>query len=159
MVYANIWLRASGWAFFGRLNLNSGEMEPLITDRYAPKLAYPNQWHWQPKAGTEFGRQSTWDGGFSVSDQSWGISIGGHVAFPVRDPGWYGNPPFNNAFNIKTREDRYLIPSLSERRKLGELNKGTFGSGFHSTCSPVVISGKDIFHKTSRSVIFAFEGS
>lgn len=58
-VYANIWLTASGWAFFGRYNLETGLMEPLITDIYAPKLQHPNQWHWQPKAGTKFGRTST----------------------------------------------------------------------------------------------------
>ena len=73
--YANIWLRASGWAFFGRLNLKTGKVEPLITDRYAPKLAHRNEWHWQPKSGTTFGRSSTWDGGFSVIDQSWGWCI------------------------------------------------------------------------------------
>jgi len=155
-VYANVWLTASGWAFFGRVNLATGQLEPLIRDRYAPKLAHPKQWHWQPKAGTAFDRSSTWNGGFSVIDQSWGVSIGGDLAFPVRDPAWPGNPPFNNTFNIRTREDRYLIPDLGRRRGLGR--HGTFGAGFHNTCSAVAISGKQLFHKTPRSVLVAFEG-
>ncbi len=156
--YANIWLRASGWAFFGRLNLATGKMEPLITDRYAPKLQHPESWHWQPKAGQKFGRTSTWDGGFSVIDQSWGVSVGGDIAFPVRDPGWPGNPPFNNYYVISRRRDRYLLAGGGHRR-LGPLNLGTLGGGqMHNTASPVAISGKDLFHKTSRSVIFAFRG-
>ena len=156
-VYANIWLRASGWAFFGRLDLKTGRMEPLITDRYAPKLQHAESWHWQPKKGHTFGRTSTWDGGFSVIDQSWGVSVGGDVAFPVRDPGWPGNPPFHNYYVISKRQDRYLLDG--RHRDLGSLNLGTLGGGqMHNTCSPVAISGKQLFHKTSRSVIFAFEG-
>jgi hypothetical protein len=160
-VYANIWLRASGWALFGRLNLKTGEVEPLITDRYAPKFAHRNEWHWQPKGGTTFGRSSTWDGGFSVIDQSWGFSIGGDYAYPVRDPGWPGNPPYNNYYRISTHEDRYLLEDWqSMRNHMGELNLGTVGGGqMHNTCSPVAISGNQLFHKTSRSVIFAYQGS
>ena len=158
-VYANIWLRASGWALFGRLSLKTGRMEPLITDRYAPKLQHAKSWHWQPKKGHTFGRTSTWDGGFSVIDQSWGVSVGGDVAFPVRDPGWPGNPPFHNTYIISKRLDRYLLPDMSARRKLGELNLGTLGGGqMHNTASPVAISGRQLFHKSSRSVLFAFEG-
>lgn len=160
-ICANIWLRASGWAFFGRCNLQTGQTEPLITDRYAPKLQHADQWHWQPKAGTSFGRTSTWDGGFSVIDQSWGVSLGGDITFPVRDPGWPGDPPFNNYYRISTREDRYLLSDRnSQRSRMGELNMGTVGGGaMHNTCSPVAISGGNLFHKTSRSVIFAYEGS
>jgi len=160
-VYANIQLTASGWAFFGRCHLENGLMEPLITDRYAPKLQHPDQWHWQPRTGTSFGRTSTWDGGFSVIDQSWGLSIGGDIAFPVRDPGWPGNPPFNNYYRISTRQDRYLISNWrSHRDRIGTLNMGTVGGGaMHNTCSPVAVSGNNLFHKTSRSVIFAYEGS
>jgi PQQ-like domain/PQQ enzyme repeat len=160
-VYANIWLTASGWAFFGRCNLDTGLMEPLITDRYAPKLQYPNVWHWQPKAGTSFGGTSTWDGGFSVIDQSWGVSVGGDIVFPVRDPGWPGDPPFNNYYRISKRQDRYLLSNWrSQRSRMGELNMGTVGGGaMHNTCSPVAISGSNLFHKTSRSIIFAYEGS
>jgi hypothetical protein len=84
------------------------------------------------------------------------VSIGGDLAFPVRDPSWPGNPPFNNTFNIRTRRDRYLIADLGERRELGRY--GTFGSAFHSTGSPVAISGKQVFHKSARAVLFAFEG-
>ena len=159
--YANIWLRASGWAFFGRFNLKTGKVEPLITDRYAPKLAHRNEWHWQPKSGTTFGRSSTWDGGFSVIDQSWGCSIGGDYAYAVRDPGWPGNPPYSNYYRISTREDRYLLEDWqSMRSQMGELNLGTIGGGqMHNTCSPVAISGTQLFHKTSRSVIFAYQGS
>ena len=156
-IYGNIWLRASGWAFFGRLNLLTGKMEPLITDRYAPKLQHADQWHWQPKDDTRFGGTSTWDGGFSVIDQSWGVSLGGDIAFPVRDPGWPGDPPFNNYYKISTHQDRYL---LADWRRLANLNDGTVGGGaMHNTCSPVAISGNNLFHKTSRSVIFAYEGS
>ena len=158
-VYANIWLRASGWAFFGRLSLKTGKMEPLITGRYAPKLRHADSWHWQPKAGHRFGRTSTWDGGFSVIDQSWSVSVGGDVAFPVRDPGWPGNPPFYNTYVISQRRDRYLLADGAARRELGERNLGTLGGGqMHNTASPVAISGRQLFHKSSRSVIFAFEG-
>jgi len=159
--YANIRLRASGWAFFGRYNLRTGEMEPLITDRYAPKLQHPKQWHWQPKTGTTFGRTSTWDGGFSVIDQSWGVSLGGDMAFPVRDPGWSGNPPFYNYYKISTRQDSYLLPDWnSQRQLLSELNLGTVGGGaMHNTCSPLAISDNCLFHKSSRSVVFAFAGT
>lgn len=160
-IYANIWLRASGWAFFGRLNLLTGKLEPLITDRFAPKLQHADQWHWQPKDGASFGGTSTWDGGFSVIDQSWGMSLGGDIAFPVRDPGWPGDPPFNNYYRISTRQDRYLLPNWrSQRAKIARLNNGTVGGGaMHNTCSPVAVSGNNLFHKTSRSVIFAYEGS
>jgi outer membrane protein assembly factor BamB len=157
-VYANIWLRASGWAFFGRLKLQTGRMQPLITDRYAPKLQHPESWHWQPRKSHQFARTSTWDGGFSVIDQSWGVSVGGDIAFPVRDPGWPGNPPFANYYVISQRLDRYLLAG-GRHRDLGPLNMGTLGGGqMHNTASPMAISGRQLFHKTSRSVIFAFEG-
>jgi len=156
-MYANVWLRASGWAFFGRFNLDTGAMEPLLRDRYAPKLAHPEQWHWQPRAGTQFTRRSTFDGGFSVSDQSWGVSLGGEIAFLVRDPGHKGTAPAHNMFHIPQRLDRYLIPDVSARHRLGAY--GTYGSAYHSTCSPMVISDNDVFHKSVRSVLFAFEGS
>jgi len=43
---------------------------------------------------------------------------------------------------------------------IGELNLGTVGGGqMHNTCSPVAISGDRLFHKTSRSIIFAYQGS
>lgn len=155
--YANVWLAASGWCFFGRLHLATGKFEPLITGRYAPKLQYPREWHWQPKKGTAFGRTSTWDGGFSVIDQSWGVSLGGDRAFPVRDPSWPGNPPFNNTVHIPTRTDRYLLPDTGNRRRLGE--HGTFGSGFHSTCCPPAVSGRDLFQKTARSVLICYRGT
>lgn len=160
-IYANIWLRASGWAFFGRVNLENGNTEPLITDRYAPKLQYPNVWHWQPKVGGTFDKTSTWDGGFSVIDQSWGLSIGGDIAFPIRDPGWPGDPPFNNYYIISAHKDSYLLEDWnSQRNKMSELNLGTVGGGaMHNTCSPAAVSDNQIFHKTSRSVIFAYEGS
>jgi hypothetical protein len=160
-VYANIWLRASGWAFFGRVNLKTGVTEPLITDRFAPKLQHADEWHWQPKDGSRFGRTSTWDGGFSVIDQSWGVSIGGDTVFPVRDPGWPGNPPFYNYYEIRDRRDRYLLGGRGARgSRIEEMNMGTVGGGaMHNTASPVAVSGNNLFHKSSRSVIFAFEGS
>jgi len=160
-IYANIWLRASGWAFFGRCNLNTGVTEPLITDRFAPKFEHANEWHWQPKDGTSFGRTSTWDGGFSVIDQSWGVSLGGDIAFPVRDPGWPGDPPFYNYYDISARRDRYLLGGRGARGdRIEEMNMGTVGGGaMHNTCSPVAVSDNNLFHKSSRSVIFAFEGS
>lgn len=156
--YANIRLTASGWCFFGRLDLESGRLEPLITDRFAPLKKNPTSWHWQPKEGESFGRTSTWDGGFSVIDQSWGFSIGGQEVFVVRDPGWPGNPPFGNIYNISTGKDRYLVDQ-NVRQELGRRNLGTLGGGaMHNTCCPAAISGNQIFQKTSRSVIFALEG-
>ena len=139
----------------------TGQAEPLITDRYAPKFAHPNQWHWQPKGGRRFGKSSTWDGGFSVIDQSWGVSIGGDFAYPVRDPGWPGNPPFTNYYQISKRLDRYLLDNWrGQRNAMGQMNMGTLGGGqMHNTCSPIAISDNQLFHKTSRSVIFAYEGS
>ncbi len=156
-VYANIWLRASGWAFFGRLRLKDGKFEPLITDRYAPKLAFPDQWHAQPKAGSQFGNRSVFDGGFNVSDQSWGQCLGGDRAFLVRDPGWVQDTPSYNTMLIPTRRDEYMFPNISEARRL--LSGGTFGGAFHSTCAPPAVSDNQVFHKAVRSVIFAFEGT
>jgi hypothetical protein len=84
-------------------------------------------------------------------DQSWAVSIGGEIAFPVRDPSWAFEAPFHNWHNIRTMEGGYV----SQRRLGGE---GVFGSGFHSTCSPVAIAGKELVHKSPRSVVFVFEG-
>lgn len=155
-MYANIQLKASGWAMFGRLNLKTGEMEPLLKDRYAPRKADVPYEEWKPKRGHQFTRRSVFDGGFRVSDQSWGISIGGDIAFPVRDPGWKRDWTDNNMFHLKTGQDSYLIPDMTERRRT--ISGGQFGGAFHATASPVAISGREIFHKSARSVIFAFEG-
>ncbi|MBM4018034.1 MAG: hypothetical protein FJ288_06840 [Planctomycetes bacterium] len=155
-VYANIHLSASGNAFFGRLNLDTGRMQPLLVDRFAGPaqlLGFPGH---KPKGGGEFTRgRGDFYGGFCVMDQGWAVSVGGEIAFPVRDPSWPFEAPFHNWHNIRTGEGGYVAGDSGQRR-LGGLGK--YGGGYHSTVSPVAIAGKELFHKSPRSVVFAFEG-
>ena len=155
-MYGNIQLGASGNAFFGRLNLRTGRMDPLLKDRFAGPanlLGYPGH---KPKSGEWPRGGGDFYGGFCVMDQSWGVSIGGEIAFPVRDPSWPFEAPFHNWHNIRTMEGGYVAGDISGQRRLG--GAGIFGSGFHSTCSPVAVAGKELVHKSPRSVIFVFEG-
>jgi len=156
-VYANIHLGASGNAFFGRLNLETGRMQPLLVDRYAGPAQLQGFPGHKPKGGGEFTRgKGDFYGGFCVMDQAWGVSMGGEIAFPVRDPSWAFEAPFHNWHNIRTMEGGYVAGDISGQRRLG--GEGVFGSGFHSTCSPVAIAGKELVHKSPRSMIFVFEG-
>jgi outer membrane protein assembly factor BamB len=156
-VYGNIHLGPSGNAFFGRLNLDTGRMEPLLKDRFAGPsqlLGFPGHIF---KPGLEWPRgKGDFYCGFCVMDQSWAVSVGGQIAFPVRDPSWPFEAPFHNWHHIGTGEGGYVAGDLMDQRRLG--GKGLFGGGFHSTCSPVAIAGKQLFHKSPRSVVFAFEG-
>ena len=74
--------------------------------------------------------------------------------------GWPGNPPFVNTYDIEKRKDTYLFgPRSREGMAIAKKNLGTLGGGaMHNTASPVVISDKQVFLKTSRSVVFAWEG-
>jgi outer membrane protein assembly factor BamB len=156
-MYGNIHLSASGNAFFGRLHLDSGRMEPLLKDRFAGPshlTGFPGH---QPRPGVEWphGRGDFY-GGFCVMDQSWAVSVGGQIAFPVRDPSWPFEAPFHNWHHLETGEGGYVAGDLSGQRRLG--GTGIYGGGMHSTCSPVVIVGKQLFHKSPRSVLYAFSG-
>ena len=153
VVYANVRLQASGWAFPGRLDLETGRLEPLIKGRY---WIDKDQWEWQPKPGTEFGRRSTFDTGFCVSDQSWGLSLAGGRLLTVRDPGWPEAEPSCCALDLKTGEDRYLCDERTRLRQA--VRDGRYGGAFHATCSPMIVSGKHVFHKAVRNVIVCFEG-
>jgi len=155
-MYGSIQLGASGNAFFGRLDLQTGRMDPLLKDRFAGPanlLGYPGH---KPKSGEWPHGKGDFYGGFCVMDQSWAVSIGGEIAFPVRDPSWAFSAPFHNWHNIRTLEGGYVAGNLTGQRALD--GKGVFGSGFHSTCSPVAIAGKELVHKSPRSVVFVFEG-
>jgi len=156
-MYGNIHLSASGNAFFGRLHLDSGRMEPLLKDRFAGPsqlIGFPGH---KPKPGVQWSHgQGDFYGGFCVMDQAWGVSVGGRIAFPVRDPSWPFEAPFHNWHHIETGEGGYVAGDLGGQRRLG--GKGIYGGGMHSTCSPVVIAGKQLFHKSPRSVLYAFSG-
>ena len=154
LIYANVRLCASGWAFPGRLDLDNGKLEPLIKGRY---WIDKDQWEWQPKPGTQFSRQSTFAVGFCVTDQSWGVSMGGDRLLTVRDPGWPTSEGAYCYLNLKTREDRYLTDRRTAVKQA--LRDGCFGGAFHATASPMVVSGKNVFHKAVRNVILCFEGN
>ena len=156
-MYGNIHLSASGNAFFGRLHLDTGRMEPLLKDRFAGPshlIGFPGH---QPRPGVSWphGRGDFY-GGFCVMDQSWAVSVGGQIAFPVRDPSWPFEAPFHNWHQLETGEGGYVAGDLGGQRQLG--GQGVYGGGMHSTCSPVVIAGKQLYHKSPRSVLYAFCG-
>lgn len=157
-VYANIHLSASGNAFFARLNLRTGQMEPLLKDRFAGPAELAGFPGHQFKPGLQFPRgKGDFYCGFCVMDQGWAVSVGGQIAFPVRDPSWPFEAPFHNWHHTVSSEGGYVAGDLMAQRRIGGL--GAFGGGMHSTCSPVAIAGRDLYHKSPRSVLFAFEGS
>jgi hypothetical protein len=156
--YANVTLGASGQTFLGRMSAEKGGMEPLLNGWFA---APPASGYWvkgkAPAPGRDLNAASDWSGGFGVSDHSWGVSIGGNWIYAVRDAGWVPDPKISmNMFNIKTGEDTRVTNSMRE----GDLfRKGHYNGTCHATCSPVVISGDDVFYKSIRNVIYAFEGT
>ena len=157
LVYANIHLSASGNAFFGRLNLATGQVDPLLDGRYAGPaalLGFPGH---KPAPGTRWPKhKGDFFGGFCVMDQGWAVSLGGRIAYPVRDPSWALQAPFHNWHDLDTGDGGYVPGDLMDQRRIG--GKGVYGSGFHSTVSPMAVAGKDLVHKSPRSVVFCFEG-
>ena len=151
VVYALVRINASGWAFVGRLDLSSGELEPLIKDRY---WIDKNEWEWQAKPGTTLDRRSPFAVGFCVSDQSWGMSRGGDRVFAVRDAGWAGGRAAYGYIDLRTGEDGWLEGAESPEIARG----GSYGMAFHATASPMVITGKCVIHKTARNLVFCLDG-
>ncbi len=154
LIYANVRLQASGWAFPGRLDLTTGQLEPLIQGRY---WVDADQWEWQPKPGTRFDRHSPFAVGFCVNDQSWGVALAGRLLLTVRDPGWPEKEPAYGLIDLDTGRDAYWSPDTSQLRRA--VAEGRYGGAFHATCSPPVVCGRQVFHKTVRNVLFCFEGS
>ena len=150
-MYALVRITASGWAFVGRLDLSSGKLEPLITNRY---WIDKNEWEWQAKPGATLDRRSPFAVGFCVSDQSWGLSRGGNKVFAVRDAGWAGGRSAYGYIDLKTGDDGWLDGADSP--EIGQ--SGSYGMAFHATCSPMLIVGKHLIHKTVRNVVFCLEG-
>ncbi len=153
VIYALVRLSASGWAFPGRLDLESGQLEPLIRDRYTIDK---DQWEWQPKPGEQLSRRSTFDVGFCVTDQSWGVSLAGGGLLTVRDPGWHRSEGAYCHIDLASGVDRYLTHQRNRVKQA--LYDGCFGGAFHATCSPMAVSGKHVFHKAVRNVVICFEG-
>ncbi len=150
-MYSLVRVKASGWAFVGRLDLTNGKLEPLINDRY---WIDKNEWEWQAKPGTVLDRHSAFAVGFCVSDQSWGLARGGDTIFAVRDPGWASGEGSYSYIDVRTGKDGWL-----EGVNLREAPRGgSYGGAFHATASPMVVSGKYLIHKTVRNVVFCLEG-
>lgn len=154
LVYANVRLQASGWAFPGKLDLETGKLVPLIQNRY---WIDADQWEWQPRPGTRWDRHSPFAVGFCVNDQSWGVALAGQMLLTVRDPGWQESEGAYGYIDLITGEDGYW--SRDSNRLRNALRDGRFGGAFHATCSPPVISDRHVFHKAVRNVVFCFEGS
>jgi hypothetical protein len=154
-LFTNVRLSASGWAFVGKLDLASGALDPLFKDRYYVDDAH---WEWQAAPGTQLSRQSMFAVGFCVNDQSWGLSRGGRRLFCVRDPGWAGGEAAYSYIDLDSGEDRWLAGS-EDLRAIQEANwHGSYGGAFHATATPIVISGKQLFHKRVRNFIVCLEG-
>lgn len=151
-MYGNLILGASGKAFLGRFHLNDGRMEPLLKNRFAgPKVNW-EQLSFVLRPGRPRGPGDFY-GGFSVMDQSWGITVAGSRVFAVRDPGHPREPPHFNWHDLRTGESGAIE---DRRRELQEL--GSYGCGYHSTCSAPAICGNLLAYKSSRSVVIVYEG-
>jgi outer membrane protein assembly factor BamB len=152
--YANITLGASGQTFLGRLNLRTGEMDPLLKGWFAtpPARGY---WVRQPASGRRYDRSSDWSGGFGVCDHSWGNSQAGDWLYNVREAGWVPDSKLSmNMVNLRTGQDTRVTNGLDSRT----FHQGTYNGMFHATSSPAVISDRDVFYKSIRNVLYAFEG-
>jgi outer membrane protein assembly factor BamB len=152
VVYSLVRVLASGWAFVGRLDLRTGNLDPLVKDRY---WIDKNEWEWQAKPGTRLDRHSAFAVGFCVSDQSWGLTLGGGRLFVVRDPGWASGEGAYSYIDLPTGKDAWL-----EGVNMRDIYRGgSYGGAFHATASPMVISGKYLIHKTVRNLLFCLEGN
>lgn len=152
LVYCNVRCGASGWAFAGALDLNTGQIEPLITDRYAVS---DNHWEWQEAYEGAMDRHSMFAVGFCVNDQSWGVTRGGEMLYIHRDPGWAGGEHGRTYIDLITGEDAWI----GGFRPTGDINRsGRFGNSMHATAAPMAISDNQMFHKIVRNSIICFEG-
>jgi hypothetical protein len=150
-MYSLVRVKASGWAFVGKLDLASGKLEPLIRNRYWIDDA---EWEWQAAPGEQLDRHSAFAVGFCVSDQSWGLARGGDKVFAVRDSGWAGGEGAYSYIDLKTGEDGWL-----ERTSLRDVVRaGSYSGAFHATASPMIVTGKFLIHKTVRNALFCLEG-
>lgn len=153
-IYTLIRLRASGWAFAGQMDLDTGDIDPLIKGRY---YMYTNHHEWRGPNEERMKNKSMFDRGFCVNDQSWGVSRGGDLAFFIRDPGWAASEGASSIINLKTGEDQHIVGE-DWRKVRYELWNGSYGGAFHATAVPIAISDKQIFMKYIRNVIICFEG-
>jgi len=151
-MYGNITLAASGKAFLGRYHLKNGRMEPLLKNRFAGAAQMPGRPGFVLRDGAPPGSGDLY-GGFAVMDQSWGVTVGGSIVFPVRDPSHPRDAPHFNWHDLRTGEGGGFAEQLRQLEGLG-----TFGCGYHSTCSAVAIRGNILAYKSPQSVIFVFEG-
>jgi len=156
LMYANVQLRASGYAFPGKLDLSDGTLDPLIKGRYGVYKQGTTGWDLQPAPGTKLNRQSMFAVGFCVNDQMWGVSRGGNMLFCVRNPGWAGGEGGYSYIDLATGDDRWLT---SDTRAIKRTTwEGRYGGSCHATASPIAVSGKQLFHKIIRNAIICFEG-
>lgn len=151
-MYGNVTLGASGKAFLGRFHLKDGRMEPLLKDRFVGPAQMPGRPGFVLRDGVTRGSGDLY-GGFAVMDQSWGVTIGGSIVFPVRDPSHPRDPPSFNWHDLRIGAGGGIGERLRELEGLG-----TFGCGYHSTCSAVAIRGNILAYKSPQSVLFVFEG-
>jgi hypothetical protein len=149
VMYANVRLRASGWAFLGRLDLQSGKLESVIKDRWIIGREH------HPEIKGDAFQQSAFGVPFCVNDQSWGLSLAGRRVLVVRDPGWFAREGSYSIVDLETGDDRFLGLSHDELR---EANGGSYAGAIHATASPMVVSDKQVFHKNVHNGVSCFEG-
>lgn len=145
-VYESFRAGGSAPAFFGQMDLDSGRFSATLQDKYGP----PSEFSWpghSPAPGAAWDR-SDFSGGFAVGDHSYGISIGGRLAFVVRQHG--GTTCAVNVFDLKARRD------VSVTRRTD--SRGSFAADFHSTSSPAAISGNQLFCLSNSSALICLEG-
>lgn len=153
VMFTNVRLTASGWAFAGRLDLETGDVDPLIKGRYRVS---DKHWEWQAAPGKKLTRHSTFASGFCVNDQSWGLSRAGDLLLAVRDPGWAASEGARSYIDLTTGRDGWVTADRTRVREA--VWGGRFGGACHATASPIVVSGRQLFHKAVRNVIVCFEG-
>jgi hypothetical protein len=154
VMFTNVRLTASGWAFAGRLDLRTGDVDPLIKGRYRVS---DKHWEWQAGPGEKLTRHSTFGSGFCVNDQSWGLSRAGDLLLAVRDAGWASSEGARSYIDLTTGKDAWVTGDRTRVREA--VWGGRFGGACHATASPIVVSGNQLFHKAVRNVILCFEGS
>lgn len=160
LVYNNMQSGSSGSAFFGRMRLDDGEMEPFLRRR-APR----RDGAWQTAEAPEdepFGRTYDFDGGFMATDQPWSVSVGGRLVYIAHDQA--GDIELS-CYDTATRQGRWL-PNLkvallaAERRPAnirGEFKR--FGI-FHAVVPPVAITAPYVLATNpGLATIFAVRGA
>lgn len=144
--YTNVFMGGgSEEAFLGRFNLVTGQMDALLDNFYIGPGGFSGSPGHEPPVGVTWPipAPSDYRGGFLVQDHTYPVSIAGNILFQNR------MSRHVTVFNIDTREDIYLDSTAPII--------GGFSGQYHSTASPVVISGNDIFCKSYHSGLFAYE--